>query len=279
MSELGRKPELKWININEMYVDPTYQRNTNSDASKKNLKYLTESFSWANCGALTVCYIDSKKKYAVLDGQHRMTAAMARGDIKELPCLVISNMDIKNQADSFLAINTKCVKISSLAAFHAAVAAGNQDAVAVKDLLDEINITIPNSVVSGSQIGPRSCQCVGSLIAMIGKYSKRQIQCALSAIPAAYGEEKGQIRAMLVKTLAEFLRIHPEATEDTLIQILEDIVPEDLEKDARNYIKINGGTSLAAMIVGLETRYKKICRRGSADITPPPELGEFSGLV
>ncbi len=260
----GPKPELKWIKIIELYIDHEYQRSAKSRASLKNLEYLREHFSWANCGALIVCHAPEKKQYAVVDGQHRFIAAQARGDINELPCVVIQGQDFQKQAKSFVAINTKRVSLNTLAAFHAGVAAGNPDAAAVKEIVDECKIDIPRVPVNRGDTAPRQVQCVGTLVNLLGGYSKKQIVWALTIIPEAYGDERGQMRASLIKGLAEFIRLNPDADRERMVDVLSGVDPEGLEADARSYMAIKGGTAKAAVTEALDRLYKNAGRKSVA---------------
>jgi hypothetical protein len=261
--DLDNKPELKWVDIKEMFVDPAYQRTTASEASQKNLKWLIDNFSWSHCGALIVAFVPSKKKYAVLDGQHRLKAATARGDIKQLPCLVITGMDVQKQASSFVVINTKRVTMNSIAKYHAAVAAGEQEAVSIQAILDECKIEVPRTQIAKGDTGARQVQAVSTLISLLDRYSKKQIIWALTAIPDAYGEEQGQLRASLIKAVAEFIKNNPEADRDRFVRMLGEHDPLELEQNARSYVAINGGTTTAAMLVALERHYKNAGRKGA----------------
>ena len=69
------RPELKWLPVSSLYVDRSYQRAIESGASRKNLKAMTDDFQWALCGAITVCRDPKAERYAIIDGQHRFTAA------------------------------------------------------------------------------------------------------------------------------------------------------------------------------------------------------------
>ncbi len=75
--------------------------------------------------------------------------------------MVINDLDLKKQAKSFVVMNTKRVKLHNLGAFHAAVAAGEEDARALKSILDEAKITIPDSVRAKGETFPRETQAVG----------------------------------------------------------------------------------------------------------------------
>lgn len=260
----GEKPELKWIKITQLYVDPGYQRSAKSKASRKNLAYLQEHFSWAHCGALIVTHMPDKGRYAVVDGQHRLLTALSRGDIDELPCLVISDQDFQKQAKSFVAINTRRVMLNTLAAFHAAVAAGDPDSVAVKEIADECGIDIPRTPVGKGETDPRQMQCVGTLIKMLGSYSRKQIVWALTIIPEAYGDTKGQMRASIVRALAEFIKLHPDTDRQRMVNALEGIDLVEVESDARAYTGIKGGTTTAALVEVLTRHYRNAGRKSAA---------------
>jgi hypothetical protein len=264
VSNPGPKPELKWLDVEKLYVDSRYQRNTKSKASEKNLDYLKENFSWAHCGALIVCFVPAEKKFAVIDGQHRLKAAIARGDIKAMPCLVVSGLDFEKQAKSFVAINTKRVQINSLAAFHAAVASGDKTAAAIKEILDECEIEIPQTQVLNGQSGPRQTQSPGSLAKMIGKYSRKHIVWALKIIPDAYGEKKGMMRAMLIKSLTEFAKQTPDVDRERMLKVLAALDPAQLESDAQASVTINGGRSLTAMAEAINRLYRNAGRKNAA---------------
>lgn len=269
-STLGKKPELKWIKITELYVDHEYQRNAKSKASKKNLAYMQEHFSWAHCGAVIVSLIPEKKQYAVVDGQHRLMTALARKDIPELPCVVISDQDFQRQAESFAVINAKRVTLHTLAKFHAAVAAGEDDAVAAKAIADECGLEIPRAQVLPADADSRQIQCVGTLIALLGNYSRKQIVWALTIIPEAYGDKKGQMRAGLIKALAEFIKVRPDTDRLRMVDVLRAIDPDELERDARSYMAIKGGTSKAAMTEALDRLYTKTTGRKVQQKEPEP---------
>jgi ParB-like nuclease domain len=260
----GPKPDLKWLDVDKLYVDSRYQRNTKSRASENNLAYLKESFSWAHCGSLIVCFVASEKKYAVIDGQHRLQAVKARGDIRELPCLVVKDLDFEKQAKSFVAINTKRVQLNTLAAFHGAVAAGDKKATILKEILDECDIEIPLTPVPKGETGPRQMQSPGTLAALVGRFSRKQICWALQIIPEAYGEKKGRMRAMLIKALVTFAKYSPDIDHQRMVKVLSGLDPLQLENDARAYVSISGGTPINAAVQALDRLYRNAGRKNAA---------------
>jgi hypothetical protein len=255
---------LKWLSVDKLYVDNRYQRNTKSKASEKNLDYLKQNFSWAHCGALIVCFVPAEKKFAVIDGQHRLKAAMARKDIDSLPCLVISRLDFEKQAKSFVAINTKRVQLNSLAAFHAAVAAGDPMAASIKEILDVCELEIPRNPTMGGDLGARQMQSPGTLASLIGRYSRKHIVWALTIIPESYGEKKGMLRALLIKALVEFAKVTADVDRARMVKVLSGLDPLQLENDARAYVTISGGTAVAAAVQALDRLYRNAGRKNAA---------------
>ena len=247
-NEPGPKPEMKWIDVSKLYIDPEYQRQAGSKASKRNIEYMRMNFSWAFCGALIVCWVEKKKQYAVIDGQHRYLVAKSLSSIDQLPCMVVDNLDIESQAKSFVAINTKRVQLNSLAAFYAAVASGDPIACGVKKMLDACKIEAPRTPAGAGDTGPRQTHAVGTIAKMIGRYTDDQIKWVLNIIPEAFGEKKGMLRASMIKSLAEFIRTNPELDRPRFLKLLSGIDPYQLETDARAYVSIKGGTSSAACL-------------------------------
>jgi len=254
---LGPKPELRWIKLTQLYMPTEYQRSVKSDASAKNINYIKANFNWAEFGALIVCPLagSNPPQFAVMDGQHRFRAAEARGDISDLPCVVIGDREAKEQASSFVVINSKRVKLHSLQAYHAAVVAGDPDAVALADILKKCKVEVANMAISLKSTHPRMTCAVGSLLKMIGEYSEKQIVWVLTIIPEAYGDEKGMLRPNLIRTLANFIKEKPDTDRAAMIHALQEIDVDELEKDARGHRKIQGGTMANAMLTVIERKY------------------------
>src|SRR4051812_11509933 len=106
---LGPRSELRWIKLSQIYVPAEHQRLMKSDASAKNINHIKAHFDWAEFGALIVCPLagSEPRQYAVMDGQHRFRAAEARGDIDELPCVIIAERGAGAQAGNFVNINSR----------------------------------------------------------------------------------------------------------------------------------------------------------------------------
>ncbi|MDX2074671.1 MAG: ParB/RepB/Spo0J family partition protein [Alphaproteobacteria bacterium] len=261
---IGPKPELKWVKLAELFIDQEYQRSAKTDRSRANIAHIQLNFSWAAFGALIVAFMPKKKQYAVIDGQHRFLAAQSVPGITEVPCVVISDHDFKKQAKSFVAINTKRVNLHTLGKYHAAVAAGDETAVAIAGLLNECKIEVPKTPVLKGDTDARQLQAIGTLQRMIDRYSQKQLVWALTIIPEAYGEERGQMRSSMIKALAEFIKQHPDAERKRMLAVLRDIDPDQLEEDSRAAARMSGKKSTAVFLEALERLYKNAGRKGAA---------------
>lgn len=256
----GQLPELKWIALSDLFIDRRFQREIRSDNSRRNIRKLRSYFLWGHCGALIVAFDDHQKKYSIIDGQHRFAGASQRADIKELPCVVIRAQSLSELAKSFVNVNHQRLRLNSLAIFHANVAAGDLDAAGVKELIDECRITVPPYPVPKGLTAPRQTQAVGTLIQLCKRYTKTEMKLVLNAIPAAYGQQNGQMRSGLLKALAEVVRSLKGITLPTLVRILQEIDPFDLEQQARAQVRAQGGATPSVMATALIKIHERISR-------------------
>lgn len=273
----NKKPELKWIPIKDLFIDSNYQRDCGSRASKNNIDYMTENFSWGLCGAIIV--FAAGAKFAVVDGQHRMAAALAAGE-KEMPCVVVDDQDVERQAKSFVLINTKRVQVHTLSAFRAAIAGGDDIAIRVKNICDQANIDIPVQAVKDGMTAPRQTQAVGSLMKMVDIYAEEQILWALNIIPEAYGSAPGKLRAMFIKAMVEFSTRCGTDDKDrqAVIDVIKDINPKELEEDAKTSVRVQGGKTLNVMVDNIERQYKNDGRKINPAPVSTPVLSDNKNL-
>ena len=124
----GPDPVLTWLPISELCIDPDYQREINRDG-RRAIEAIASKFEWSKFSAVVVSPI-SGGRFAVIDGQHRTTAAKLIG-ITSVPCIVQS-LDRAGQAAAFAAINGSVTKITPWHVYKAALAAGEGWAVVLQ---------------------------------------------------------------------------------------------------------------------------------------------------
>lgn len=113
---------LMMIDKRDLRVNPEYQRSL----AEHKVREMSASWSWLACSAITVgmrggvCW--------VIDGQHRVVAAMRRADIVELPCVVFELENIQDEAQGFLDINSLRKPMTSVDRLRASAVAGDEAA-------------------------------------------------------------------------------------------------------------------------------------------------------
>lgn len=132
------------INKHELHINHEYQR----ALLPHKVQEIASAWSWVACGAISVAMRDGLAW--VMDGQHRVMAAMRRADIADLPCLVFEIEDIHDEAQGFLNINTSRKSMTSIDRLRAAAVAGDEPAKQFRALCDRLGLTLtPNGKQAG----------------------------------------------------------------------------------------------------------------------------------
>jgi hypothetical protein len=118
---IGSPPTLEWIAVERLAIDESYQRATDSPASRRLINRIKQGWNWSFCQPLVVSRRTDGSLF-VIDGQHRLSGAIGRGDIPHLPCVVVTDAD---EAQTFIALNTQRQKLSQGDIFNAMLAAGD----------------------------------------------------------------------------------------------------------------------------------------------------------
>lgn len=103
-----KKGKLMWIDIKELNIDVSYQREIDS---KPRVAEIARGFDWALFGVLLVSFCDGS--YYIIDGGHRFRGASRRDDIKEVPCLVFEFKNKSEEARIFYLFNKQRKTVST----------------------------------------------------------------------------------------------------------------------------------------------------------------------
>ena len=87
-SDIGTPPELAWLPVDKLDVDPAYQRTLDTKASQKLITKIAENFRWISFQAIlaTPQGEGDDRRWLIIDGQHRAAAAKQRG-IPHIPAI------------------------------------------------------------------------------------------------------------------------------------------------------------------------------------------------
>lgn len=204
----GEVPDIDWLDPELLDVDEAYQRR----ADQARIDKMVEWFDWRSFGALVVAPRDGGR-YAVVDGQHRALAAKAHPMVRLVPCVIIRAAGTPEEASAFIGLNKDRRAISALDGFWASIAAGEHDAVRIKEMAGRAGIEILRHPASRAEYGPAQTVAAGAIGALLAKHGDRKTLAILEQLA------KGRLApvtsqhlraAELLLSDAEFEEIDPE---------------------------------------------------------------------
>lgn len=148
----GKPGELVYLSKNALEIDHSYQR----IAKNSRVLRLAKRWNWLACGVLTVARRGGH--YFVVDGQHRLMAAMKRSDIERLPCLVFESAEMREEAVAFRDANKERRAITAFEQWNA-------DLVAQDEATLFSHAIITNAGRSpGYSAGPGTVKCLSAVV-------------------------------------------------------------------------------------------------------------------
>lgn len=137
---IGSPPTPAFCLVDNLNVDDSYQRSIEGGASQKLIVKIAENWDWRLCLPLLVSR--RQGQLYVIDGQHRLEAARLRGDIRDIPVVVFDFDDPKAEAELFVQANRARRPMQKLDDFHADLAAGGAESVAVNKVVTDAGLVI-----------------------------------------------------------------------------------------------------------------------------------------
>lgn len=137
---LGRMPVLQFCAPGELAVDESYQRGLEDSRSRDLIRKIAQHWNWDLCQPLVVSRRGGS--LYVIDGQHRLEAARQRGDIAQLPCVVLDYASAADEAASFVHLNQQRKPLNKLDLFRAAVASEDVQAKAIAGALAAAGLSL-----------------------------------------------------------------------------------------------------------------------------------------
>lgn len=138
---LGLMPALQYLLPQQLSIDPAYQRSIDSGESQALIRRIAQHWNWDLCQPLVVSRREDGSLY-VIDGQHRLAAARLRGDIAQLPAVVVQYSGAADEAASFVELNRQRRPLTRIDMFKAAVAAGDAEACAILAAIEQAGLSV-----------------------------------------------------------------------------------------------------------------------------------------
>ncbi|MEN6306019.1 MAG: ParB N-terminal domain-containing protein [Armatimonadia bacterium] len=180
----GRPPRLDFLPLAKLRIDENYQR-TIERRGLATIVAICNAFDWNRFAPLIVAPVPGSDLYAVIDGQHRATAALLRG-FDLVPCAIV-NATALEQPGIFTAVNGNVTPITIFQLFKAARAAKAEWAVAIDQACARAGITPLVYPKPKSKINPFETMAIGTLRQAIIRFGVDEVADALKHARAQPG--------------------------------------------------------------------------------------------
>lgn len=216
----GAVPMLGWLKISDLRVDASYQREI-GDKGKTTIRSIVGNFLWSRFAPVVVAPIEGGL-YAIIDGQHRTTAALICG-FDQVPCAIVI-ADRTVQADAFAAINGAVTAIHATQIFHAKVAAGDPAAMKVMEICREAEVVVLRHPRQANQLKAGETLAIGTLTKCANHEQADVLALALRCITQTGDGNPGLLRAAVIGAFFDVLCWHPKIRTDVaaLLDALDD---------------------------------------------------------
>lgn len=242
----GPAPMLEWLPIAKLIVDPAYQRDV-SLHGRKNVRKIAGAFEWRKFGTVIVAPLEGGS-YAIVDGQHRTTAAALIG-IEHVPCQIIVATRAE-QAAAFREINGTITRMSRAQIYVASLAAGDAEALAVADVCARAEVEVLRGNPSWDKLKPCQTIAIAAIENLLKKFGRDVLVSALQCITqTANREVPGLLRGPIITALCVALARNEAALNagERLLEVFDDIEIEREFETARLARK-ERGTSVTAVL-------------------------------
>ncbi len=199
----GKRPEFRWISVELLVVDDTYQRPI-TGRGRGNIVHIVESFDWRKFKPCVVVPTGDGR-FAIIDGQHRATAALMHPLCTEVPCMVIEATP-EEAAECFADINGRVTSMTLGQMFHARVAAGELWAREVKAACDEVGAIILKAKNSAEGYRPGETLAVGTIERCARDYGSDILRIAMRAILSGGASNAGLLNAVAIRAMCGILK-------------------------------------------------------------------------
>lgn len=159
----GGEPIFEWIDPRKLLVDEAYQRNL-SERSVTLIRKIVGHWSWAKFKPPIVVQTD--EGFEVVDGQHTAIAAATVPSVKKIPVMIVEAETLQERAGAFLGHNADRIAVTPLQMHHAAVMAGDEDAMTIAQVCQRAGVRIPRNLPATK---PGDCVSVSTIRALVNR--------------------------------------------------------------------------------------------------------------
>lgn len=237
----GKPGKLVWLPVADLVIDRSYQRDI-LGKGRQTIKAIIENFSWAEFDPVVVAPAEGALgKYAIIDGQHRATAAYMHPGIDTVPCW-LHEIGRAEQAKAFGGVNARVTAMSALQLHTAGVTAGDPDALYVDRVCRRADVQVCRYPKSRQHLKPGETVMITPISKMLKRDGERHVLRALVMLRAAYPDEPGAINALTFHIAYLASQTFAERSAEAVGEALADHDPESIADQVRPLAKSSGRT-------------------------------------
>ncbi len=259
-AQKGTMPVLQFCTPGQLKVDPTYQRELD-EGSRALIGRIARGWDWNLFQPLVVARRDDGQMF-VVDGQHRLEAARMRGDIQNLPAVIFHPTDQADEASVFVELNAQRRPLTAYAMYNAAIAAGNEQAVALDAIMKGAGLGFTGSADLRTA-KPGKLNNVHTVRKWHARHGDVATRYVLGAIGRVYGRQTITIASLLFAGVGAVVLEQGDAVSSHLLaDVLDRTQGEWLADFRRRAADAEIGNQAAAMAI-LRAAYAEA--RGEAE--------------
>lgn len=176
----GKPVKLDWLPISALRVDDAYQRDTGKHGRVLVRKIMAQ-FQWRKFSPVIVAPVPGGV-YAIIDGQHRSTAALSLG-YEKVPCAIVQATP-EEAAEIFAAVNGETIRINTFSLFKAALAARVGWAVSLQQTCTAHGITPLTYPVPAQEQKPYMTNAIAALKRIVELHGAAALTATITIIKA-----------------------------------------------------------------------------------------------
>lgn len=266
-ADVGERAELCLLPLDRLVVDDRYQRPI-AKAGRTSILRILANFDWRKFTPIVVTPLGDGT-FAIIDGQHRATAALMHPGIDMAPCMVIK-VSPEEAAACFAAINGQVTAVTPCQIYAARLAAGDADATALHAVLDKAGVTVLRYRFPGTPWKVGETMAIGTLESCLARYGEPALSAALAAVVRSRKGNPGCLTAGVITALCRLMSDNPLwcTAGDRMIEAIGGLRLADVEHEAAGEAKQCGKPRSQILYARLHKQLVTKLGPGAARTTP-----------
>jgi hypothetical protein len=203
---LGQRAELCLLPLDRLVVDDRYQRQIGRNGRASVLRILA-GFDWRKFTPVVVTPLGDGT-FAIIDGQHRATAALMHPDVDMVPCMVVT-VSPDEAAACFAAINGQVTAVTPGQIYAARLTAGEADALALQAALAAAGVTVLRYRFPGAPWKVGETLALATLEAALKRCGRDALIAGLQCVTQSGNGNPGCLTSGVIVALVETMAANP----------------------------------------------------------------------